>query len=131
MKNKQILNYILGTIILISASSVYAKVRLDDIAVSDDDRMLFTVEKSIPEVAQYKSLYCTELGNEKIKSKPVLLTFFPERMELLNGGKILQIRNIDGFSRYSVEDGKLVAIAEQKSDKRIRTFPVVTSPDGQ
>ena len=53
MKNKQILNYILGTIILISASSVYAKVRLDDIAVSDDDRMLFTVEKSIPEVAQY------------------------------------------------------------------------------
>ena len=107
MKKTNLLNYLLGTIILVSASSVYAGVKLDDIDVASDDRLLFTSEQKVPGVAEYKSLYCTKLGDEKITSAPVLLTCFPERMELLDEGKILQIRNKDGLSRYSTEEGKI------------------------
>ncbi|MCQ2241812.1 polysaccharide deacetylase family protein [Treponema sp.] len=131
MKNKYLLNYLLGTIILVSATSVYAGVRLDDIDVGTDDRLLFTAEQKIPGVAEYKSLYCTKLGDEKIKSAPVLLTCFPERMELLDEGKILQVRNIDGLSRFSTEEGKITRISDGKREKIIRTFPVSASPDGK
>ncbi|WP_407397696.1 polysaccharide deacetylase family protein [Treponema sp.] len=130
MKKNNLLNYLLGTIILVSVSNAYAGIRLDDIDVGTDDRLLFTVEQKVPGVAEYKSLYCTKLGDEKIISNPVLLTCFPERMELLNEGKILQIRNKDGLSRYSTEDGKITSVNETKHGKSSRTFPVEVSSDG-
>ncbi|MDO4505701.1 MAG: polysaccharide deacetylase family protein [Spirochaetales bacterium] len=131
MKKTNLLNYLLGTIILVSASSVYAGVKLDDIDVASDDRLLFTAEQKVPGVAEYKSLYCTKLGDEKITSVPVLLTCFPERLELLDEGKILQVRNRDGLSRYSTEEGKITRVTEGNRGKNLRTFPVAASSDGK
>lgn len=131
MKKTNLLNYLLGTIILVSASSVYAGVKLDDIDVASDDRLLFTSEQKVPGVAEYKSLYCTKLGDEKITSAPVLLTCFPERIELLDEGKILQIRNKDGLSRYSTEEGKITKVDDGNHGKTLRTFPIASSQDGK
>lgn len=131
MKKKYLLNYLLGVIVLVSVSSVYAGVKLDDIDISTDDRLIFTAQKKIPDGDKYKSLYYTKLGDEKINSSPSILTYFPERMELINEGKILQIRNIDGVSRYNIQDEKIIKINEEKTSKNVRTFPVVVSSDGK
>ena len=102
MKNKKLLIFFLGIIILISASHVYAKVRYDGIDLNPDGRILYTSVRHVPGVPDYKSLYCARLGEERINGIPEILTCFPERMELLCDEKVLQIRNMNGISRFSI-----------------------------
>lgn len=133
MNNRRLLYFLLGIIILVSAASSYAKVRFDDIDLNNDDRLLFTAEHNIPGVAGYKSLFCTRLGPDKIEETPALLTCFPERMELLGEGKILQVRNMHGLSRFYIDEGRLVNVKENKNLRKTfrRTYPVSVSPDGK
>lgn len=133
MKNKKLLIFFLGIIILISASHVYAKVRYDGIDLNPDGRILYTSVRHVPGVPDYKSLYCARLGEERINGIPEILTCFPERMELLCDEKVLQIRNMNGISRFSIDDGKIMHITENSrlSKSYARTYPVSVSCDGK
>ncbi|MBQ0040329.1 MAG: polysaccharide deacetylase family protein [Treponema sp.] len=132
MKNRDLLKFLLGTVILVSATSAFAKVTFDDIDLASDDKLLFTEEHKLPGVPDYKSLYAVKLGESKTVDVPKLLTCFPERLELLNEGKVLQVRNKDGSFRYATDSGKLSSVEKNTTGKKYaRTYPASVSSDGK
>lgn len=133
MKKTKLYAYLLGLAVFSAAVPSFAKEKFDDLDLNAEDRLLFTAEHHVPGVPDYKSLFCTKLGPEKTMDSPRLLTCFPERMELLSDGKVLQVRNMYGLSRYSFEDGKILRVTENKKVGKTfsRTYPVCVSPDGK
>lgn len=85
----------------------FSQIEFGSLDLNNDDFLLFSAEQNIPGTPSYKSLFFTQLDEQKIKKEPVILTCFPEKMELLNENKILQIRNRYGTAKYSVEDKNL------------------------
>ena len=85
----------------------FAKVSFDGLDLNDEDYLLFSVRHEVLGSPSYKTLFFTQLGEQKLKREPVILTCFPEKMELVRGGKYLQLRNRYGIARYSIGAGTL------------------------
>ena len=85
----------------------FAKVSFDGLDLNDEDYLLFAVRHEVPGSPVYRTLFFTQVGEQKLKREPVILTCFPERMELVNGGKYLQLSNRYGTARYSISAGTL------------------------
>ncbi len=64
--------------------------------INQKDEVLFAVDTSVPAQLPYRTLFKKNLSTGQMEQ----LTFFPEQMELLSGGTILQIRNRFGTVRY-------------------------------
>ena len=58
-----------------------------------NDEILFTVKHNMVGASPYKSLFYAQLKDGYPETAPELLTCYPEQLELLSGGDILQIRN--------------------------------------
>lgn len=78
----------------------FSKIKFCNPDLSDSDELIYAVENNFAGENSYKTLFATKLGEEKILREPQILTCFPERMELLDDGKILQIRNRYGIANY-------------------------------
>ncbi|MCK9169439.1 MAG: polysaccharide deacetylase family protein [Treponema sp.] len=75
--------------------------------LNDNDEVLFTVRQSVPGTVSYRSLFYVKIENGAASSLPHILTCYPEQMELLLGGTVLQIRNRYGTARFSTENRQL------------------------
>lgn len=100
--------------------------------LNDKDEILFTVRRDFPGTPSYRSLFYAKLVNGAPAESPRALTCYPERMELLSGGSVLQIRNRCGTARYSFETGTLewTEQADTIPLDSMPLFPRAVSPDG-
>lgn len=79
--------------LMLASLSCFAGIKFGDADINQDDEILYTVKHDIPGTNSYRSLFKAKIKDGKLDGEPALLTCFPEQMELLAGGTILQIRN--------------------------------------
>lgn len=109
---------------------ISAQVRFERPEINDESKILFTLSHNLTETFSYKTLFMAdamEAGNVKI------LTCFPEKLEVLSNGEVLQVRNRYGTARYSVQDSSLawVHTFEELPAFAKNASPISVSPDGK
>lgn len=110
-------------------------VKFENPEINSESKVLFTVENqnehSPDGIKKFSTLFLSDLSplqknqfnlpkNQKSQNPPNLkdakiLTCFPEELELLSGGSVLQIRNRYGTARFSVPDETLAWLSVEKS----------------
>ena len=113
-------------------SSISAKISFGPADINDANEVLYTVNQDIIGFQSIQSLYRTTIVNGESKDKPQLLTCYPERMELLDGKTILQIRNRFGTAQYNsrTETFSYLETAPSIPEKSLPVNPYEASPDG-
>ena len=127
----------------LSFSPVWAGISFSGPDLNSKDQLLFTVETQISGTLPCKALFTVPVTGgtaaasadaaEAAGEFPTLLTCYPERMELLSGGTVLQVRNRYGTARYDLKGShlewseKIASIPVNES----RRLPVSVSPDGK
>ena len=98
-----------------------------------NDEILFTVRHNMVGTSPYKSLFYARLKEGYPENAPELLTCYPEQMELLSGGDILQIRNRYGIARYNTRGGQLnwIEKSEELPENILPVVPYSASPNGK
>lgn len=98
--------------------SVSAKIKFENPQINSENKILYTVEcnSSSDKTENYKTLFLTdaEKSSKNIENSKIL-TCFPEKMQLLSGGSVLQIENRYGTARYSVRNETLTWILQKES----------------
>ena len=84
---------------VISAFS-FARITFGTTDLNSKDEVLFTVRQEMTGMNPCSSLYYAKLKDGAPEKQPLLLTCYPEQMELLNNNTVLQIRNRFGTARY-------------------------------
>ncbi|MDR1239985.1 MAG: polysaccharide deacetylase family protein [Treponema sp.] len=80
---------------------VFAKVTFQGLDLSDDNRLLFRADSSGGGALPQNSLFISRLTDLALQQ----MTAFPEKMELVNNGRILQVRNAFGVLRLPSAGG--------------------------
>ena len=83
--------------LLLVSACLWGEMSFSSGVINQRDEVLFAVDTSIPAMPGYRTLFKKDLRTGAIEQ----LTFFPEEMELLSGGTVLQIRNRFGTVRYN------------------------------
>lgn len=128
MRRRRLFQAVCG---LALAASLSAKAEFSGIAL-DGNRLLFSVESSIPTMPAFRALFETDLGRARPEDKPKLLTCFPEQMERLHDGSFIEISSRYGTALYSVNDKKLdwvTTVSEIPTSYKRLTY-IEESPDG-
>ncbi|MDR2700979.1 MAG: polysaccharide deacetylase family protein [Spirochaetaceae bacterium] len=86
---------------LLILSPCWGGIRFSGLDISDDNRLLFIAESSGGKGQKQSVLLHTHLPDRTVRP----LSAFPEKMELVEGGKYLLIQNAFGCQRLSVEGG--------------------------
>ncbi|MBQ9205606.1 MAG: polysaccharide deacetylase family protein [Treponema sp.] len=105
-------------------------VKFENPQINSESKYLFTVEHNLGGTVPYKTLF---MGDASAMETTRILTCFPERMELLSGGSVLQVRNRYGTARYSVTDSTLSWVKREDSipAEAKAMLPQAVSPDGK
>ena len=121
-----------AVLLMTAAFPVFGKVSFNSVSVNESDEILFTVSQTVPGTHEYNTLFTAKLGKDALASSPRLLTCFPEKMELVQNGSVLQIRNRYGSAWYSPSQKKLswVSSSDSLPVAYSRTSPQSVSPDG-
>ena len=109
---------------------LHAQVTFENPQINNDNKILFTVNHELSGTVSYRTLFMADATKTEATR---ILTCFPERMELLSNGAVLQIRNRYGTARYSVVDSTLGWIKREDSipaDAKA-LLPQAVSPDGK
>ena len=116
----------------LAAPPLSARVSFGSADLNDRDEIIFTVRRDFPGTPSYRSLFYAKLLNGAPAERPRAITCYPERMELLSDGKILQIRNRYGTARYSFATGNLEWFEQADTIPldSMPLFPRSVSPDG-
>ena len=94
---------------------------------------LFTVTADVPGNGRYDTLFLKDIPGERLEQ----LTFYPEAMDALLGGSVLQVRNRFGTGRYDTRNGSFRWIDDYKpfytgGTAGFGNLPLVApSPDGR
>lgn len=99
MKTKLFLSVILFFI----CDILTAKIRFENPLINNNDEVIFTVENDISGVPSYKTLFRSKIKDNSNVIDSEILTFFPEKMEVVDNGKKLQIRNRYGTILYDLQ----------------------------
>lgn len=111
----------------------FAGVKFGDADINNNDEILYTVRQEIPGAFSYRSLFKAKIENGAVSAKPALISCFPEQMELLGGGKILQVRNRYGTAWIDVAS-KSIEWKEYSAEipvNSMRLSKVSVSPNGE
>lgn len=124
---------ILFLICSICITSVFAGNSFDNLDINLNDEVLFTVNHNMVGSNPYNSLFYTQLKDGMPKESPKVITCFPEQMEMLQKGGVLQIRNRYGTARYSLKEDKLTWLnnVEGIPVEYLPVAPYSVSPDGK
>jgi peptidoglycan/xylan/chitin deacetylase (PgdA/CDA1 family) len=104
-----------------------------DLDLAGDDRLLFRANSSGGGAADQHSLFLARLPNSALQQ----LTAFPERIDLIESGRTLQIRNVFGALRIPVSGGLprripgFPSFAGGSSASRGRVDDMAVSADGR
>ena len=124
---------ILCLVISLLSFSLFAGTSFGNPDLNLNDEILFTVKHNMVGTSPYQSLFYTALKDGKPKGTPKVITCYPEQMELLSGGDILQIRNRYGIARYSKKTGAITWIERSSvmPENIVPVVPYAASPDGK
>jgi peptidoglycan/xylan/chitin deacetylase (PgdA/CDA1 family) len=136
MNNKRFpfLTYLIPVIAIfcLTGFSAFADISFTDLKLSADDSLLFKAQTDFPGFGNYSTLFLSNLRQKAITQ----LTFFPEKIMLLNNNSVLQIQNRFGVFRTEpgFKDIKAVkifpAFAQGNEIESGKISPVKASPDG-
>ncbi len=112
--------------------SVFAKTSFNSLDLNDNNEILFTVKNDLRGTISYESLFYAEIDNGIAKDTPEILSCYPESMELIKNGRILQIRNRFGRAEYSNDTTFFTwkSRADGISSKFLSVDKIEISPDG-
>ena len=82
------------------SNPLFATISFENIDINDSDEVLYTINQNEYKGKTYGTLAYTKLQNGSHQVSHEFLTCFPEQMELINNGRILQIRNKYGTAHY-------------------------------
>ena len=100
-----------------------AKISFGTFDINQNDEVLFTLSQNMPGTNAYSSLFYSKLVNGTGKNSSELLTCYPEQLELLEDGTVLQIRNRYGTGRYNTKTDSF-AWYEKKEGIPVNSLPV-------
>lgn len=116
--------------LLFTGNFLYPQIKFENPQINSESKVLFSVDHKISGTVSYKTLFMADATQSEASR---ILTCFPERMELLSNGGVLQVRNRYGTARYSVADATLSWIKREdtipSSAKAMLSQAV--SPDGK
>ncbi|MCR5725805.1 MAG: polysaccharide deacetylase family protein [Treponema sp.] len=118
--------------LLSTASMLWAAVSFENPDINSRNQVLFSVYHDIPGSPAYRTLFLSDAAKTG-SSGTKILSCYPEKMELLSGGSILQVRNRYGTARYSIHDATLAWLsrADTVPADSMRLSPQAVSPDGK
>lgn len=127
---KHFISILIGIMII---SPMVAKISFGDLDLNQNDELLFTVSQDMIGTKSYSSLFYTKIKNGECESNPEIITCYPEKMELLNNGTNLQIRNRYGIGHYDIIKNKFnwIEKTEGMPVKSLPLSPYSVSPDGK
>ncbi|MDE5797679.1 MAG: hypothetical protein K2H73_01430, partial [Treponemataceae bacterium] len=116
--------------VVAAAVIVPAEIAFEHPSINAQDEVLFTVRHDVPGSPAYRTVF---LGNAANTGGADIITCFPEKMDVLSGGAVLQLRNRYGTARYALADGTLAWVARGDSvpAESIRLGSQSVSPDGR
>jgi len=127
---KKIISVILFSLI---SFSTFAKISFGSLDLNSSDEILFTVKQDMTGMKAYTSLFYAKLKDGLPEKNPLLLTCYPEQMELLEEGRILQIRNRYGTGHFDTEKESFswVEAEAEIPENSLPVSPYSVSPDGK
>lgn len=112
---------------------VFAGIQFGGGDINKTDDVLFTVRHNIPGICSYSTLFMMHITDGEAKQFPQVLTYYPEQMEVLDGGKTIQIRNRYGTAHFNT--GKRTAVWKSTvsaiPETSCRTAPASASGNGK
>lgn len=113
-----------------AAFSVFADISFDSLDLNSDNKAVFTVRHDISGSHSYSTAFMADVST---MSGIRILTCFPESMDVLSKGSVLQIRNRYGTAQYSLADNSLSWITRTSSIPSLseKQIPQKVSPDGK
>ncbi|MCR5289475.1 MAG: polysaccharide deacetylase family protein [Treponema sp.] len=111
----------------------FSSIRFGSLDLNGHDELLFSLNESIPGTYPVNSLFSVLIKNGMSAGDPELMTCYPERMELVAGNTMLQIRNRYGTARYSFVTSQLdwLQYSYEMPAYSGMLSPVSVSPDGE
>lgn len=126
-------------ILSISFSTLFSQTTFSGLDINLENSLLFSSETVSMSGKTHKNLYTAELNLSQKELKinsPQLITCYPEKIEVLKSGSLIQIRNSEGIAKYSLEDDTLLwdegfpVFPGTETDKTLITPTTSISPDG-
>ncbi len=119
-----------AVVFMAAAFCVYSQVSFENPDLNMENGLLFSVKHKTSGSPSYSTAF---MADASTLSDVKILTCYPEKMELLSKGAVLQLRNRYGTARYSVYDGTLSWITRTDSIPVLsdRQAPQSVSPDGK
>jgi hypothetical protein len=119
-----------ASLFLLCAAAVFAGTSFDAPQINKTNDVLFTITHNQPGEISYSSL---ALANVATDAPPRLLTCFPEKLETLQGGAVLQMRNRYGTVRYSFSTNSPtpLIVNDALPQNPVRLGEMAVSPDGK
>ncbi len=117
---------------LVAAVS-FGQVSFSGLDLSSSDRLLFAASAASTEVGDFDTLFLADPRTRRLRQ----LTFYPEAVQLLQDGDVLQIQNRFGVFRSETEFRNIAPIAMFPSfvgGSQVQSgtiAPMQTSPDGR
>ena len=124
-------------VLMIAASSLYAEIEFKSPLFGQDDNLLFSADMKVPGFGSYSTLFNVDLETEQQQKKLEQLTVFPEEAVMLDGGRIMQIRNRFGIFRTNEDFTSIDTLSsysgfvDGKQIKSGKMYPSHPSPDGR
>lgn len=113
--------------------SASAKIQFGEGDINSSDQILFTVRHDISGSPGYRTVFKTRITNGTSEVQPEILTVYPEKIELIKGGEVLQIRNRYGTGWYNTKEDSFEwkTTASKIPETSMRLPPCSASPDGK
>ncbi len=124
---------LVSLVAFLSAAVLEAEISFTNPDINTKSSVLFTVKASVPGKGSYDTLFLKDIATGKLEQ----LTFYPEAMESLSGGSVLQIRSRFGTGRYDTRSDSFAWIDDYRPfySGGLAGFgslaPVAPSPDGR
>lgn len=117
-------------VFLTATFCVYSEISFESLDLNDKNKVLFSVNHKINGRPSYSTAFMADVST---LSDIKILSCYPEKMELLCGGAILQLRNRYGTARYNIHDSNLSWSSRTSSISAFseEQVPQKVSPDGK
>lgn len=93
--------------LLTMALTAQAEITFSAPELASDHNLLFGITQHNPGKTSYNTLFMSNI--EITEEKPLQLTSYPEKMDILNKGEILRVKNRYGVTEYNIEKGTYLA----------------------
>ena len=120
-------------VMVLAALPAFAQVGFSDLDLAADNRLLFRARADFPGHGSYDTLFLGNVETGELSQ----LTVFPEQVQLLRDGTVLQIQNRFGVFRSDSEMNRVKPIARfpsfvgQGTIQEGKVSPMSASPDGR